>query len=165
MEDTLQRTGKEITQIYQRHADTVYKVCFMMLRNVVDAEEATQTVFLKLMQSDKAFRDSEHEKAWLIVTARNHCKNMLKNWWRRLRVAWEESDQKQLADEIKHDEVIDEVLSLPEKYRLPIYLFYYEGYSTKEIADLLSTKEATIRTRLHTGRKLLKLQIGGERHE
>ncbi|MBH5318432.1 sigma-70 family RNA polymerase sigma factor [Paenibacillus sp. GSMTC-2017] len=165
MEDTLQRTGKEITHIYNSHADTIYKVCFMMLRNVVDAEEATQTVFLKLMKSNQAFRDTEHEKAWLIVTARNHCKNMIKHWWRRLRVTWEESDQKQLSEEIKQDQIIDEVLSLPAKYRLPIYLFYYEGYSTKEIADMLTIKEPTIRTRLHTGRKLLKLSIGGERHE
>ncbi|RJX38007.1 sigma-70 family RNA polymerase sigma factor [Paenibacillus pinisoli] len=165
MEDALQRTGKDITHIYNSHADTIYKVCFMMLKNVVDAEEATQTVFLKLMRSGPTFRDTEHEKAWLIVTARNHCKNMLRHWWRRLRVTLEESDQKQLSEEIRHDDLLDEVLSLPEKYRLPIYLHYYEGYSTKEIADMLSIKEPTIRTRLHTGRKLLKLSIGGERYE
>lgn len=165
MEDTLQRTGKDITQIYHRHASTVYKICYMMLKNVVDAEEAAQTVFLKLMQSDIVFRSAEHEKAWLIVTARNHCKNMLRHWWRRMRVTLEESDQKQLSEQISHDEVLEEVLSLPVKYRLPIHLFYYEGYSTKEIADMLSIKEATIRTQLHTGRKLLKLQIGGERHD
>ncbi|QNK56781.1 MULTISPECIES: RNA polymerase sigma factor [Paenibacillus] len=162
MEDPLQRTGKDIAQIYRRHAHTVYKVSFMLLRNVVDAEEATQTAFLKLMQSDMTFRDNEHEKAWLIVTARNHCRNMLKHWWRRMRTTLEEADQRLLAEEIRHDETLGEVLALPAKYRLPIYLFYYEGYSTKEIAELLSIKEATIRTQLHTGRKLLKLQIGGE---
>ncbi|WP_206109157.1 sigma-70 family RNA polymerase sigma factor [Paenibacillus sp. HB172176] len=163
--NTLQRTGKEITPIYHRHVDTVYKVCYMLLRKTHDAEEATQTVFLKLMQSETRFRDTEHEKAWLIVTAKNHCKNMLGHWWRRLLVTMEEVDQRKLSRNDQHDETLEEVLSLPEKYRMPLYLFYYEGYATKEIAKLLSIKEATVRTRLHMGRKLLKLQIGGESDE
>lgn len=162
MEEPLQRTSKDITQIYQRHAHTVYKVSFMLLKNVVDAEEVTQTVFLKLIQSDVAFRDHEHEKAWLIVTARNHSRNMLKHWWRRMRTPLEETDQKLLAEQLRRDETLGEVLALPAKYRLPIYLFYYEGYKTKEIAELLAKNEATVRTQLHTGRKLLKLRIGGD---
>lgn len=158
----MHHTGKDIAQIYRRHARTVYKVSYMLLRNAVDAEEATQTAFLKLMQSDMTFRDEEHEKAWLIVTARNHCRNTLKHWWRRMRTTLEEADLGLVSGETRHDETLGEVLALPAKYRLPIYLFYYEGYKTKEIAELLSVKEATIRTQLHMGRKLLRLQIGGE---
>lgn len=117
----MHHTGKDIAQIYRRHARTVYKVSYMLLRNAVDAEEATQTAFLKLMQSDMTFRDEEHEKAWLIVTARNHCRNMLKHWWRRMRATLEEADHGLVSGETGHDETLGEVLALPAKYRLPIY--------------------------------------------
>ena len=79
-----------------------------------------------------------------------------------MRTPLEETDQKLLAQQLRHDDTLGEVLALPAKYRLPIYLFYYEGYKTKEIADLLAKNEATVRTRLHTGRKLLKLRIEGD---
>ena len=68
------RTGEEVAALYRRHVGMVYQICLMLLKNVPDAEDATQTVFQKAMEYDKPFRDPEHEKEWLIVTARNHCK-------------------------------------------------------------------------------------------
>ncbi|TCZ74689.1 RNA polymerase sigma factor [Paenibacillus albiflavus] len=165
MESTLQRTGKEITEVYHRHVNTVYKVCYMLLKKPQDAEDATQTVFVKLIQSNKVFEDVEHEKAWLIVTSRNECKNRLKHWWRRLRTSIDDVDPQVFSKLDTHDEVLEQVLSLSLKYRLPIFLFYYEGYSTKEISCLLSIKESTIRSQLHTARQMLKLKLGGESGE
>lgn len=146
---------EEIVALYQRHVNTVYAICYLLLQNAQDAEDATQTTFLKLIQSQSSFNDTEHEKAWLITTARNHCKNILSHWWRKKRTPID-------ADEIientttQPNTVLPEVLSLPKKYQIPIYLFYYEGYSTAEIASMLDTKESTIRSQLHRGRSLLK---------
>lgn len=162
MDGTLQRTSEEIADLYHRHADTVYKVCYIMLHHTADAEDAVQSTFIQLMNSNVRFRDYEHEKAWLIVVAKNQCKNMLKHWWRRLKTTFEDADQRQLASEDIHDEIIGQVRALPKKYRLPTLLFYYEGYRTKEIAELLRVKESTIRSQLHTTRQLLKIQMGGE---
>lgn len=68
------RTREELEALYDRHVNMVYQICLMLLKNVPDAEDATQTVFRKVMEYQKPFRDPEHEKAWLIVTARNECK-------------------------------------------------------------------------------------------
>ena len=75
------RTREELEALYDRHVNMVYQICLMLLKNVPDAEDATQTVFRKVMEYQKPFRDPEHEKAWLIVTARNECKNQLRHWW------------------------------------------------------------------------------------
>ena len=83
------RSKEEVADLYRRHGSMVYQICIMLLKNVPDAEDATQTVFQKAMEYDKPFRDPEHEKAWLIVTARNQCKNQLKHWWRTRRAGEE----------------------------------------------------------------------------
>lgn len=83
MADTLLRTDKEIAEIYARHVDTVYRVCFAYLKNSADTEDMVQSTFLKLIEYKGQFNDEEHEKAWLIVTSTNMCKNLLKHWWRK----------------------------------------------------------------------------------
>ena len=76
---------EEIAGIYQRQYKMVYQICFMLMKNTPDAEDAAQTVFRKVIERDTPFRDPEHEKAWLIVTVRNECRGQLKHWWRTRR--------------------------------------------------------------------------------
>ena len=94
------RSQEEVASLYERHVDMVYHLCLMLMKNVPDAEDAVQTVFRKVMEYDKPFHDPEHERAWLIVTARNECRNQLKHWWRTRReseevlnsLTWEQPD-------------------------------------------------------------------------
>lgn len=165
MDKNSQRTGEEIAEIYNRHVKTVYKVCFMLLRNATDAEDATQNTFFKMLRSGKTYQDEEHEKAWLIITAQNECKNILKHWWRKLKTSVDDIGALAAEDTGLHDDILEQVLSLPEKYRIPILLYYYEGYSTREIASILKIKDATIRSQLHTARNMLKIELGGEMNE
>ncbi len=151
----------DIEDIYHRHVDTVYRVCFMFMKNRAEAEDAVQTTFINLMNSNVSFKDEAHEKAWLIVTASNICKNNLKHWFRSKR-----SDYDDYLNHLRHIdsydfEVLEEVLSLPTKYKTVIYLYYYEGYSSVEISRTLGVKESTIRSWLYRGRKLLKKSLGG----
>jgi len=150
---------EQLTRLYHRHVDTVYRVCFMLLKNTADTEDAVQTVFIKLIQSGKTFHDHEHEKAWLIRTARNHCLNVLSHWWKRKRVSID--DLSEPAAPVKDDlkELWKLVMDLPAKYKIVVYLYYYEGYPTREIAQILDRKESTVRSQLHTARKLLKIQV------
>lgn len=161
MSNTLLRTDKEIEEIYCRQIDTVYRVCLLHLKNKADAEDAAQAVFLKLMENGPVFQNQEHEKAWLIVTASNHCKNLLKHWFRKS-VPLEEGNSLSQADGCQFDETLEQVLRLPAKYKSALYLFYYEGYTSAEIARMFHKKDSTIRSYLHKGRKLLRLQIGGD---
>ncbi len=75
----LQRTGKEIGEIFNRQVDTVYRICFSFVKNAADTEDMVQETFLRLLSRKVIFQSEEHEKAWLIVTASNLCKDFLKS--------------------------------------------------------------------------------------
>lgn len=161
---SLLRTDKEIIEIYNRQADTVYFVCYSFMKNKPEAEDMMQETFLRLISTGKRFENERHEKAWLIVTASNLCKNSLKRHWRR-----EESieDNPALAEKVSKsdNEVLEAILALPKDYKTVVYMYYYEGYSTKEIAQYLRCPGATVRTKLARARKLLKEMLGGESDE
>jgi len=156
------RADKELEELYFRHVEMVYRLCFMYVKNTSDAEDAVSTVFLKLIKSRKHFADQEHEKAWLICTARNTCKDLLKHWWRVQRVDLENLPEIPSWDnQEKAEKVLSALLSLPKKYKTVMYLYYYEGYSVKEMSGILLRKESTLQTQLAKGRDLLKIDLGG----
>lgn len=152
---------EEIAGIYRRQFKLVYQVCLVLMKHVPDAEDAAQTVFRRVMERREPFRDPEHEKAWLIVTARNECRDQLKHWWRTRRedvsaldgLTWEQPEDAQ---------VWAQVVALPEKHRLVLYLHYYQGYTTDEIAQMLGNNPSTVRSRLVQARKKLKLRLEEE---
>lgn len=157
----LLRTDEEMEDLYNRHVNTVYRIALMLLKNVPEEEDVTQTVFIKLMTSGLQFESDEHMKAWLIVTAQNTCKDLLKGWWRSKRVNSEYvADQTYLPSTL-HGDIWDKIAGLGDKYKLPVYLHYYEGYRTEEIARMLKVNHGTLRTRLRTAKKKLKLWCGG----
>lgn len=158
------RTDEEITRIYNKFVDTVYRVCFVMLKNVSETEDAVQNVFIKYINYGKELSSDEHVKAWLIVTAKNECKNMLKHWFRSKRTDFDEIDEPSYMTEEKSD-VMEKIMSLDEKYRVPIYLYYYEGYSTAEISDMLGIKHSTLRTHMAKGREKLKIILEEDGYE
>lgn len=161
--NSLLRTDKELAELYQRHADRIYRLCYIYLKHSVDAEDAVQSVFLKLIKSQMIFNDYEHEKAWLTVTARNYCKDVLKNWWKKRRVALDALPEvPSWGGAEPAGEVLARLLSLPEKYKTVLYLYYFEEYSVREISKLLGHKESTIQTQLSRGRNRLKIDIGGD---
>lgn len=154
MDSSLYMDG-EITQIYSRQFDTVYRVCFSYMKNAEDAEDMVQETFLKLISCEKQFESEEHERAWLIVTASNTCKDELRRWKRRLENIRLFSKQENTAQK-EDDRVLEWVMALPVKYKQVIYLYYYEGYRTSEIASMLHCSESTVRNQLLRGRRLLK---------
>lgn len=153
------KKNEDFIVVYNKYVDTVYRVCYMYYKNKSDTEDAVQTTFIKLLETDKTFNDLEHIKAWLIVTASNICKNSLKHWYRRL------ISLNFIEDELESKEnfsnLLESVLKLPTKYKIIIYMYYYEGYNSREIAKLLNKNESTIRTYLKKGRELLKDNLGG----
>lgn len=157
------RTNMEIKAVYSRQADTVYRLCFSFMKNEWDTEDAVQTTFLKLITSGKTFENHEHEKAWLIVTASNTCKNLLKHPQRKM--ADIDSLSLESRDAVSLDETLEAILALPERYKTTLYLYYYEGYPTKQIAAMLRRPASTIRNHLRVARILLRQQITEEIHE
>jgi len=159
MEMNFERSHESVSRIIEKYANMVFRLCIVYLKNRADAEDAFQEVFMKLYEKELKFNSEDHLKAWLITVTSNHCKNKLKSFWFRKRVMLDEVIIP--VQDKNHIGIIREVLQLPPKYSSPIYLYYYEGYSTKEIAQMLNTKEATIRTRLDRGREHLKKMMEG----
>lgn len=126
-------------EIYDRNADNVFKICYSYMKNKDDAEDIMQDAFIQVIKKNPKFENEKHERAWLIVTASNLCKNNLKSWKRKQEdISDHESE---LYEETKEDNTINIVLNLPEKYKTVIYLYYYEGYSSIEIAKAIDKNE------------------------
>lgn len=157
---SLLRTDKEVTALYKMHVDMVYRLCFTILKNRFDAEDAVQSTFLKLLRYPKPFQSPEHEKAWLIATASNTCKDVLRRASRR-EEPLPEHDLAASGSRDPSNPVLEAVLALPLKYRVPVYLYYYEGYSGAEIAAMLHKPASTIRNHLHEARQELKKHLEG----
>lgn len=152
-------TNDVVEEALDKYSNLVRKICFMYLHNYQDVEDVFQEVFLKLLQSNTAFESEEHRKAWICKVTINKCKDLYKSFWRR---NVESIEDKEIPFEDSYEsEVMNAVLSLPLKYKDAIFLFYYEGYTVKEISKLLNQKENTIYSNLHRARELLKQKLGG----
>jgi RNA polymerase sigma-70 factor (ECF subfamily) len=157
-------TNEEITEIYNRNIDSVYRVCFMYMKNKSDTEDMIQNTFLKLASHDEKFISHEHEAAWLMRVAINSCKSSLRSFWnRRVNLdEWETQVQSSFTTIPEPDETLSRVMKLKESLKTALYLHYYEDYSTSEIAKMMNKPEATVRGYLHRGRKALKIAIETE---
>lgn len=151
-------------RIYDLYFDTVYRVCFLYMKNSADAQDMAQETFLQMLRKPFNYESDEKTKAWLIVCASNLCKNHLKKWWRKKSVSLDEEignleNIQGINLNNEQSEILETVMSLDGKYSLPVYLYYYEGYSTGEIAKMTDTKPSTVQTRLAKARQLLKMDL------
>lgn len=143
---------ERVLALYDAYADGVYRVALGYLRSAHDAEDAVQAVFCRLLEKELTIWPGR-ERAFLTKLTINHCKNQLAA---AKRFVPEALDELRLPAEPEDRAVLRAVMELPEKYRTAIYLYYYEDYSTDEIARLTGTPAATVRTRLRRGRELLR---------
>lgn len=149
------RDREEFTRLAGQYINTVYRVAYGYLRSAADAEDATQNVLLKLWRSEKAFESDAHIKHWLIRVTVNECKKVFLSP-RRREMPIEDVAETLTFETPEHSSLFYEVMALPKKYRVPLLLYYYEDYSTGEIAQMLGLPPATVRTRLARGRDRLK---------
>ncbi|HAM69339.1 MAG TPA: RNA polymerase subunit sigma-24 [Ruminococcus sp.] len=151
---------EQMAAVYDRMKNTVYRTALAYCRNVQDAEDITHDVFLARFEHEAPFPDDEAEKAWLLRVTVNRCKNLLKSFRRRFTVPLEDAGEVCVTD--SEHQVWDAVNALPEKYRLVIHLYYYEGYSVAEIGTITGRSETAVQTQLYRARKLLKNKLGEE---
>lgn len=147
-----------IAQLVEMYASMIYRIAYTRMQNVTDAEDITQEVLLKYLKAGKTFRDEEHRKMWLIRVTVNTIKSSLTSAWRRHTVALDDvtepSYQQPDLPVLK-----EKVEKLPERYRLPMYLYYYEELSVKEIAHMIKSTEGTVKSLLSRGRKMLRDEL------
>lgn len=151
-------TQEEADEIVEKYADLVYKFALSQTRRKDLADDVFQEVFLRFVRRQPDFQNEEHAKAWFLTVTRNCCKNQFSSIFVRNTTPLLEDIAMQTKSE---SSMYFYVMQLPKKYRTVIHLFYYEGYSTLQIAAVLHKKDATIRTQLKRARTLLKEKIKG----
>lgn len=156
------RSEYEVNRAVDTYADLVRRICFYHLKSYADTEDIFQNVFLKYMLYSGTFESDEHEKAWFIRVSINACKDYFKSLIRHRTVSLDEVEELKSEDTEGHSEVIEAVLTLPEKYRNVIYLFYYEQYTAAQIASIMNSKENTVYSLLSRGRAMLKQKLGDD---
>lgn len=150
---------QKLERIVEEYSTTLLRVALNQTSSRADAEDAVQSVFLKLLKNPPEFESAEHEKAWLLRVTINQCRDMMRSAWNKKTTGMDET---LAAKEPEGNlEVLEAVRTLPEKYRTVVYLYYYEGYSTAEIAALLETRQGTVESRLHRARKKLEVLLKG----
>ncbi len=138
----------------EKYGNSLYRLCTVMLQNREDAQDAVQECFLRYITKAPDFKDSEHEKAWLIRVASNVCKDMLR--YRRHTSFLSLDEIRTVSTSEDNAQILGMLMMLEEKYRAVIHLHYVEGYGTEEISDMLSISSAAVRKRLQRGREKLR---------
>lgn len=149
----------EIEEKIKKYSNTVYRVAYSILKNETDAEDIFQETFIKFYKNIEQMKNEEHEKAWLIRVTINNCNMLLRK--KKIRKEDEITEEIPDAQEEKED-ILKLVNNLPTKYRLVIYLYYYEGYKISEISKILNDSEGTIKSRLSRAREYLEKMIKEE---
>ena len=145
-----------VLELFERYADMVYRIALSYLRSPQEAEDVVQTVFLSLLENDTVIYDGK-ERAFLAKATVNRCKDLLRAAKTRETLPLDETV---LLTHPEDREVLRAVMELPEKYRIVVSLHCFEGYSFREIAELLHIGVSTVSMRLHRAKTILKKQIG-----
>ena len=148
--------AREFNAKYDEYAAMVYRLAMVYLGCHADAEDVVQEAFLRLLCKAPEFTSAEHEKRWLLRVTVNLCRDCLKGFWRKRAVTLEADCP--MREPASFD-VADAVVRLPEKYKAPIHLHYYEGYSVAEISDILGLSQSAVKMRMKRGRDMLKLEM------
>ncbi len=159
------RSEQEVNRAIEQYSDMIRRLCMIHLKSYADTEDIFQTVFLKYVLSSVSFENDEHEKAWFIRVTINACRDLLKNFFHSRVTSLDEILEQPVQMQEDHREVLEAVLSLPQKYREVVYLHYYENYTALEISRILGKKVNTIYALLTRSRKMLREKLGGDAYE
>ncbi len=145
-------------QAVECYGPALQRLAYVYLKNIHDAEDAVQDVFLSYLRSTAVFSTEEQRRAWLMTVTANRCRSLLRSPRRQTEPLSEEL----ACLPAEESDLLRAVLALEEKYRLPIHLYYYEGYSIAEIAALLHRSAATVGSQLSRGREKLRKMLEEE---
>ncbi len=148
---------RHIEYAVKKYSQMLFRICYSILGNKQDAEDALQETFLRYMLKAPLFKDSDHEKAWLIKVATNISKNMCRFNSRHASENFDELRSIGVKDSDR--DIFELIMNLPSKYKIVLDLYYIEGYKANEIAQIINVTPVTVRKRLQYGRKLLKTEL------
>ena len=148
------KRNDDFQRVYETYANMLYRLSLSMLRSSDDAEDAVQNAFCRYLDRAPAFRDDEHEKAWLLRVTINQCKDLMRR--RKIRAWLPIETLTDVGVREKSTPALDAVYGLPDKYRSVIILYHLEEMRVEEIAEALSLSPSAVKMRLSRGREMLR---------
>ena len=148
------KRSDDFQRVYETYANMLYRLSLSMLRSSDDAEDAVQNAFCRYLDRAPAFRDDEHEKAWLLRVTINQCKDLMRR--RKIRAWLPIEALTDVGVREKSTPALDAVYALPDKYRSVIILYHLEEMRVEEIAEALSLTPSAVKMRLSRGREMLR---------
>ncbi|MCM1040166.1 MAG: RNA polymerase sigma factor [Ruminococcus sp.] len=146
-----------IEELVREYSNMLFRICMVMLGNEQDAQDVVQETFCRYLERSESFKDSGHEKAWLIKVATNGCRDIHRH---RIRHPSANIDDITAYCEMpEQSEIVLSLIGLPDKFKVVIYLHYIEGYKSAEIAGMLGISTEAVKKRLQRGREALRLSI------
>ena len=145
-----------VQELIERYQKNLYAAAFNICKNQMDAEDVVQETFVQYYTTKKEFESEQHIRAWLLRVAINKAKNLTVTFWKKHKCSLEDYMETLTFPDPQSRDLFEEVMKLPEKYRIVIHLFYYEDYSVREIVDILKLSESNVKVRLSSGRAMLK---------
>ena len=148
------RPADAIETVIRTYGNTLYRLCFVMLGSESDAEDAVQEAFIRYLQKAPQFENPDHEKAWLITVATNQCRDILR--FRKRHPQIDSEYLQELTTSSSDSGILEALMTLPEKFRIVLTLYYLEEYRVDEIARIIGKTPSAVKMRLQKGRKLLE---------
>ena len=143
-----------VQQLIERYQNSLYAAAFNTCQNQMDAEDVVQETFVQYYTSRKEFESEQHIRAWLLRVVINKARNINRTFWKKNKCSLEDYIETLTFPNSQSRDLFEEVMKLPDKYRIVIHLFYYEDYSVREIADILKLSESNVKVRLFPGEGL-----------
>lgn len=153
----IRKSENEIRLILQAHGDMLYRTAFLFLGNPCDVQDVLQEVLLRYLEKAPPFSSKEHEKAWLLRVTSNCAKDFLR--FRRRHTFLDLEALQEYLPSPEKSQILQEVYALPVKWKNVLLLYYFEGYTVKEIAKITSLSENAVKKRLQRAREALKMEL------
>ena len=154
MEKSLSRPAGDVERVVHTYGNMLFRLCLITLGNASDAEDVIQETMITYLQKKSEFKDAEHEKAWLITVASNKCKDLLRFRARHPMIDLEQIQE--FAAEDSDSGILEALMTLPEKFRIVLILYYVEEYRIEDIAKVIGKTPSAVKMRLQKGRGLLE---------
>lgn len=143
-----------IETILDMYGNMLFRLCIIILGNSNDAEDVIQETLIKYIQKAPAFKNIEHEKAWLITVATNKCRDILR--FKKRYPMIDINEIKEFTKDTSDSGILDLLMTLPDKFRIVLILYYVEGYKIEDIASIIGKTKSAVKMRLQKGRRLLR---------
>jgi len=148
------RPADNLEKVMNTYGNKLFRLCLITLGNASDAEDAVSETLIKYLEKRPDFQDAEHEKAWLITVATNTCKDILR--FRNRHPVADMDEIKEFTEDASDTGILDALMTLPEKYRVVLFLYYVEECSIDSIAKMIKRTTSAVKMRLQKGRKMLE---------